>query len=125
MLFADLVAAELARSREKYPPLHSHHEGHGLLLDEVAEYWAEVRLQRKDALLCSILPELVQVAAVAQRIAEDLGLIPGTRLPAATPEPEQMPEFCPWCSGHNCFEKNTSGNIYCMRCYQVALRRTL
>ncbi len=73
MTFAQRVNAEVARARNKHAPVQTIHEGYAVLLEEVDEFWHEVKNSRpyNDALLS----ELVQVAAMAQRIAEDTGLI--------------------------------------------------
>lgn len=68
-----LVAEELRRARAKHVrPLASHHEAAAVIREEFDEYWDEVKFDgpadRKRA-------ELIQVAAMAQRAAEDLGLV--------------------------------------------------
>jgi len=76
-LFARLVRRELERAREKHPPQHNLHEGVAILFEELCEFWDEVRKQtgeRKDE---AVLKELVQVSAMAQRCAEDCGLVAG------------------------------------------------
>lgn len=73
--FADQVADELARARTAHPPIHSLHEGYSVLLEEVDEFWAEVKRRAPARTPLAALLELVQVAAVAQRIAEDCGLL--------------------------------------------------
>lgn len=68
--FQELVAAELLRARSKHPALQTTlHEGYGVLLEEVDEVWDLVKSQRPDPL--NLLKELVHVAAMAQRFAED------------------------------------------------------
>jgi hypothetical protein len=71
MTFAELVAAELARARRKHGPMHSAHEGYAVLLEEVEELWADIKRDRVEPMLS----ELVQVAAMYQRMAEDLRLL--------------------------------------------------
>ena len=71
--FAGDVARELATAREKHPtPIRSAHEGFAVLLEEVSELQAEVFKRKRD--MPAILSELIQVAAMSQRMAEDLGL---------------------------------------------------
>lgn len=66
------VRVELDRARAKHSrPMNSAHEGYAVLLEEVEEVKQEVfhggdRKAMRD--------ELIQVAAMAQRMAEDLGL---------------------------------------------------
>lgn len=73
--FPDRVAAELARARYKHhPKLNSAHEAYAVILEEVAEFWDEVRCDRHKhpAGRTLIVDELVQVAAMCQRAAEDV-----------------------------------------------------
>ena len=71
--FAMEVKDELEMARNKHPSAcHSLHEGYAVLLEEVLEVQAEVF--RKITNLNAVRAELVQVAAMAQRMAEDLGL---------------------------------------------------
>lgn len=68
--FAKLVVKELARARFKHPtPQQSAHEGYGVMLEEVDEVWTNVK---RDSSLEEMVAELVQVAAMAQRFAEDV-----------------------------------------------------
>jgi len=69
--FAAEVAAELARARSKFGPVASLHEGYAVILEELDEFWEEVRGQNSDDRLRRAYRELVQVAAMAQRTAED------------------------------------------------------
>ncbi len=68
--FAEMVEAELKRARQKHAPIHSPHEGYAVLLEEVEEVKKEVFWGERGGLLL----ELVQVAAMAQRMAEDCEL---------------------------------------------------
>lgn len=70
--FTQDVQAELARAKAMYAPITTHHEAYAVLLEEIDEYWLEVKLKNKN--LGRMYAELVQVAAVAQRIVEDLEL---------------------------------------------------
>jgi hypothetical protein len=69
--FAALVQQELADAREGHAPLNSLHEGFAVLLEEVDEFKAEVWKNRSKRDLNHVLIELVQIGAMAQRIAED------------------------------------------------------
>lgn len=71
--FRGLVTAELAKSREKFPRLHSPHECYAVILEELDEFWDCVRAW-KGTIKAEALKELVQIAAMAQRAAEDLDL---------------------------------------------------
>ena len=71
--FSALVASELIDARIAHPkPHNSLHEAYAVLLEEVDELWEQVRGKRRDA--NRVLSELVQIAAVCQRAAEDLNL---------------------------------------------------
>ena len=73
--FTNDVREKLEQLRNRHPePIHSAHEGYGLLLEEVDEVWEEVK--RKNSLrdYTAVYLELVQIAARAQRFAEDVVL---------------------------------------------------
>lgn len=71
--FAGDVKRELARARRKHKsPINSVHEGFAVLLEEVTEVQHETFRSRHYPNL--LRKELIQVAAMAQRIAEDLSL---------------------------------------------------
>lgn len=73
MTFPEAVEAELRRARETYPGRqHSAHEGFSVLYEEVDELWDEVRAKQTDRNHAAMLKELIQVAAMAQRMAEDV-----------------------------------------------------
>jgi hypothetical protein len=73
--FAGLVTEELTKARRKRGPIRSWHEGESVLREEFDEAVAEVRRQHRRPDL--LLKELVQVAAMCQRMAEDTGLVEG------------------------------------------------
>ena len=73
--FNTLVNVELESARGKHAPINSAHEGYAIILEEVDEFWEQVRLKRRFRDSTEMLSELVQVAAMAQRTAEDLNLI--------------------------------------------------
>ena len=69
--FAQCVALRLEQARLFHPkPLNSAHEGLGVLLEEVSELQAEIF--RKETSPVRVYDELLDVAAVAQRFAEDV-----------------------------------------------------
>lgn len=69
------VREELARARSKHAPIHSLHEGYAIIAEELDELWEHVRRKGPGARdRESVRRELVQIAAMAQRTAEDLGL---------------------------------------------------
>ena len=72
--FSTMVEAEIAFARREYAPINSAHEGYSVILEELDEFWEQVRLERGDRSKEKMVSELVQVAAMAQRTAEDLSL---------------------------------------------------
>jgi hypothetical protein len=72
MAFLDAVRIELKSAREKNAPLNSAHEGYSVILEELDEFWEEVRKKRSQRDPLRMLGELVQIAAMAQRCAEDV-----------------------------------------------------
>jgi NTP pyrophosphatase (non-canonical NTP hydrolase) len=72
--FADAVKRELQAARKGNPPMHSLHEGYAVIMEEVEEFWAEVMRKPAERNKKRLAEELMQVAAMCQRTAEDLGL---------------------------------------------------
>lgn len=73
LTFPDLVSRELVRAREGHQPMRNPHEAYGIIMEEVDEFWDEVKRKRLNPL--AALKELAQIGAMAQRAAEDLGLM--------------------------------------------------
>jgi len=73
--FSVLVQNELQRARKMNAPMHSAHEAYSVILEELDEFWEEVRKKRKDRDPKKMGDELIQIAAMVQRAAEDLGLL--------------------------------------------------
>lgn len=71
--FADMVEFELLLARRGHGKQKSLHEGYAVLLEEVDEFWDEVKAKNPDKK--RLLAELVQIAAMAQRCAEDNDLL--------------------------------------------------
>jgi hypothetical protein len=75
-VFLDLVQTEIQRARAKHPtPIHSIAEGYAVILEELDEFWDEVRRQHGARDKDAMLKELVQIAAMCMRTAEDCNLI--------------------------------------------------
>ena len=84
--FPDDVRDELAIARAKYRPMASAHEGWAVLREEVEEtlvemklavdrkLWDEVKKKPLKRDISAMYIELVQLAAMAQRMAEDIVL---------------------------------------------------
>ncbi len=70
--FMQAVMAEVVRARAKHGDMHSLHEGYAVLLEETDELWDAIKKQTPDR--ANIREELVQVAAMAWRMAVDCGL---------------------------------------------------
>jgi NTP pyrophosphatase (non-canonical NTP hydrolase) len=73
-VFTDDVETELAQARSKYRPMASAHEGWAVLREEVDELWEEVKKKSSKRDTGAMYDELIQVAAMAQRMAEDIVL---------------------------------------------------
>lgn len=75
MTFERLVEEELARARGLYPHIHSLHEAYAVILEEVKELEAEVFKKPFHRNPEQILRELIQIAAMCRRTAEDCHLL--------------------------------------------------
>jgi hypothetical protein len=73
--FAEAQRRELARARNGHAPQHSAHESYAVILEELDEFWDECRKKTSARSAAAMLTELIQIAAMAQRAAEDLELI--------------------------------------------------
>lgn len=71
--FPGMVEAELARARSKNAKFNSLHEGYAVLLEEVDELWEEIKSKERNTE--KMISEVTQVAAMAQRLAEDCLLL--------------------------------------------------
>lgn len=70
--FLDAVATEWQSASRAHAPINSAHEGYAVILEELDEFWEEVRKRRKDRRPLAMYSELVQVAAMAMRTALDV-----------------------------------------------------
>lgn len=68
------VCDELKRARSKHCTLNSAHEAYAVILEELDEYWEQVRLRRQDRDRAKMRLELVQIGAMAIRAISDLNL---------------------------------------------------
>lgn len=76
MGFLDLVAEEVVDARKAHPTnIHNVAEGYAIILEELDEFWDEVRKKPRERDPKQVLAELVQIAAMAQRTAEDCKLL--------------------------------------------------
>ncbi len=75
--FNDMVSREIFRARAKHSgKMHSYHEAYAVIKEEFDEFWQEVMKQSKDQSKQRMLEELIQVAAMCRRAAEDLLDVP-------------------------------------------------
>ena len=71
--FLDSVQSELDHARTKHPtPIRTRHEAYAVILEEVCEFWDEVKAQKPN--VDAMYRELVQIAAMCARAADDLEL---------------------------------------------------
>lgn len=68
------VAAELAHARSNHAPLNSAHEAYAVILEELDEFKIEVWKKTRARDRAAMRAELIQLAAMAVRAIEDLGL---------------------------------------------------
>ena len=73
--FQKLTALELARARAKFGPINSGHEGYAVIREELEEFFDLCREWKGENWGPLALKELIQIAAMAQRTAEDLGCL--------------------------------------------------
>ncbi|HKZ42981.1 MAG TPA: hypothetical protein VJ044_18625 [Candidatus Hodarchaeales archaeon] len=64
------IEKEYRRARTLYPPFHSYHEGYAILLEELDEFWEEIKKKRGN--LEKVENEITQVGAMALAILVDL-----------------------------------------------------
>ena len=69
---AGVATGEALEAADRFPAFNSAHEAYGVLMEEVEEFWEEVKKKRKLRDYRRIRAELLQVAAVAIRAAVDL-----------------------------------------------------
>ena len=72
--FNHQVQEELISARKKHGPMLSVHEGYAVILEELDEVWEEVKKRTSERDLVNLYKELIQVSAMAQKMAEDVVL---------------------------------------------------
>jgi hypothetical protein len=70
-IFLADVATEVLRAQAMHHALNSAHEAYAVILEELDEYWQEVKRKRQDQNHQAMYNELVQIAAMAARAAID------------------------------------------------------
>lgn len=68
------VGNHLRNAQAKHAPMHSHHEAYAVILEELDEYWEEVRKWPKRHSDAEMRKELMHIAAMALRAIHDLKL---------------------------------------------------
>lgn len=76
---------ELEAARRDHKPYNSAHEAYAVILEELEEFWEEVRMKRNKRDKAHMLRELVQIATTAERAAYDLELLEDERAEAVAP----------------------------------------
>ena len=66
------VGSEVLRAQSLYGSTRGIHEGYAILLEELEEYWDEVKAAKVNALTPAMRKELIQVAAMAIRVLLDV-----------------------------------------------------
>lgn len=72
--FLDLVQVEVVSAQQKHQPLNSGHEAYAVILEEIDEFWLEVKKRPRNRNKQAMLEELIQIAAMCARTAFDLEL---------------------------------------------------
>lgn len=70
--FLDDVDREVRRAQAKWAPMNSAHEAYAVILEELDEFWAEVRKKATEYDPLAMYDELVQIAAMAARANHDV-----------------------------------------------------
>jgi NTP pyrophosphatase (non-canonical NTP hydrolase) len=66
------VESEIMASTTLHKPFNSSHEGYAVLLEELDEVWEEIKKSKHYILSNEAKQELIQVAAVAMRMINEL-----------------------------------------------------
>lgn len=70
--FCEAIQDEYNTARTLFPKFHSAHEAYAVLLEEVEEFWQEVK--KKDQSPEAMRKELIQIAAMSMSAVLDLSL---------------------------------------------------
>jgi hypothetical protein len=73
--FLGAVANEYHRATQLHGKFNSAHEAYATILEELDEFWDQVKLKKSERDPQNMKTELVQVAAMALRAAMDLGVV--------------------------------------------------
>lgn len=68
------IKAELFAAENAHDKMNSAHEAYAVILEELDEFWEEVRKKRSERLNVRMRDELVQTAAMCVRAIRDLDM---------------------------------------------------
>lgn len=71
-MFIESVLKECVRARDMNGDFNSAHEGYAVILEELDELWDEVRKKYNERDHIAMYNELIQIAAMAYRMSEDI-----------------------------------------------------
>jgi|GEM_PF-1793483 len=74
------VLIEFHLASSKHAPMNSAHEAYSVILEEVEEFWDEVKKKRSERSLPNMRSELIQIAAMAVRAICNLNLANNRKL---------------------------------------------
>ena len=66
------IAIEVSRAESLHAPINSVHEGYSVILEELDEFWEQVRLKRADRNPERMRRELIETAAMCIRTIRDV-----------------------------------------------------
>lgn len=66
------IEKEVSRAQQLHKPLNSAHEAYSVILEEVDEFWDEVKKKRSKRDKTKMREELIQIAAMACRTILDV-----------------------------------------------------
>jgi NTP pyrophosphatase (non-canonical NTP hydrolase) len=72
MNFLNKVKKEAEKALKKHGPTKSLHEGYGILMEEVDEFWDEVKKRPENRDMSNLRLELVQIASTCYKIHQML-----------------------------------------------------
>lgn len=70
--FQENLQDEYKRAIDQHGHFHSLHEAYGVILEEVDEFWDEVKKRRGERNLENLKKELIQIAAMCQKLTVDI-----------------------------------------------------
>lgn len=68
------IGDEVERAEIKHPPLNSAHEAYSVILEELDEFWDQVKKKDAERDIGNMRTEMIQTAAMCVRTIRDLAL---------------------------------------------------